>query len=626
MKEGTSMDPGPRRLALDRSGGEHLKVLLVGAFRSMVNEGSDGPFGGQGGFADTLAPAPYSLANGYLKAFVDADPLLRDRCTVELLNFSEPLYLEDEDEEVRLGEAATEAILDAGADVVGFSAYCWNIDAFLETIAELKRRRSDLRILVGGRATDGDPEGLLRAHPAIDALLLGEAEVAFRALLRRMLGVEGEALEAIPGVVYRDVQGEIRSGGPPQGVATLNELPSPFVTGTLHPPQHGVMLELSRGCLYSCGYCTWNSAKRLRLLSAERVEAEIRWALEAGHRHITVTDSAINYDTEWLRATIEAIRRADPGGCMHFTYNVRHEHITDEQLELLSKLPTHMVLLGVETLGSGGMSEVRRKQVKIEALRQTLRSVSEAVRPPVASIVLGLPGDREESFRHTLDTLMEWTEPDAGGVRAIGTVLVSLLQVYRGSLLWQRREELGLRIRERGIPYLIESPTWSMQTLARSKAHLVELMRRDPERLKAAEAIVLMEAHGGLAPWHSRRRVQKLLGEWPEGERRQGWTLERIGVQRDTARGVLLRFRFEGGGGARLFLRRRKQGERGRLRSRFYVIDRQPSGGAPPPEPALRQLEQKALELLLRGEERLVSQANEARARRAPNGSGAPHE
>lgn len=585
------------------------RVLLVGWFRSIVPEGADGPFGGQGGFADTLAPVPYSLANGSLKAFADADPELARRYDIQLLDLAEPLELEDEREEVRAREADVERILARDPQVVGFSSYCWNVDAVRETAARLKRRRPDLVILVGGRATEGDATGLALETPSADIMLSGEGEIPFAELLRRGF----TDLDGVPGIVFRTPEG-VKRGGPPAAVRCLDDIPSPYLTGVLEPAQNGVMLELSRGCLHACSYCTWNASKRLRHLGAERIEAEIRWALSAGHRHITLVDSAINYDTDWLRSAVAAIRRADPQGTIHFTYNIRHDCVSEEQIALLGRLPTHSVLLGIETLSAPAMASVAREPVDVPTLRATLEAVARGIRPPVASIVLGLPGDTEQGFLGTLETLLDWTVPLEDGVPIVGTVLVSLLQVYRGSSLWRRREELGLRFAGRGIPYLLEHPTFPPDALARCKSELVRRMRRQRDVLKAAEAIVLMEAEGGIDPWFRRRRVEALLAPWRLGRKVEGWTLERIGVIRDTGEGVLLRFRWENGGGARVRLARRDGA--GRRGTRHYAIELRPGSAGDAPSQERERLERMVVAALARGERRLEHALAERRKSR----------
>jgi radical SAM superfamily enzyme YgiQ (UPF0313 family) len=562
-----------------------VRILLVGLFRSFVPEGGDSPFGSQGGFVDTLAPHPFSLANAYLKTFALADPSIADRHTIDLLDIAEPLELEDEREEVALTAADIDRILSHDPQVVGFSGYCWNVDAIAQAAAVLKERRPGLLIVLGGRATSGEPEQLLREQPALDALVIGEGEIAFREMLRR----DFEHLEQCPGIVGRRGN-EIVRGAAPQSVQDLDSIPSPYSLGVVCPSLHGMMMELGRGCIHACGYCTWNSDKQLRFFSPSRVQADIQWALDHGHRHITLNDSAINYDTPTLTKVVDAIRTADPQGLLRFTYNIRHDQVTDAQLGALSRLPTHMVLCGIETLLGPGMGEVERDVVDVEALSKVLQQISAATRPPVVSIVLGLPGDTEEGFRYTLETLLTWCEAKDGAPAAAGTVLVSLLQVYRGSKLWHRRSELGLVFEQRGIPYLIEGGGWSQQALARAKSLLVEHMTQQPDRLKAAEGIALMPSRGGMDPWVSLAVVEKLIVPWQVGMTHDGWTLEKTGVMRDTGRGALLRFRWHQGGGVRVRVTRSNPERGSRLCTRYYDLTPVALLGPIPPKLAASRL------------------------------------
>jgi hypothetical protein len=263
-----------------------------------------------------------------------------------------------------------------------------------------------------------------------------------------------------------------------------------------------------------------------------------------------------------------------------------------------------MVLVGVESLSEGAMDGVGRGTVDAGALRARLEALAAATRSPVVSIVLGLPGDDEAGFVETLDTLLAWTEPTRSGMpAAVGTVLVSLLQVYRGSALWARRESLGLRFREPGVPYLLESPRWPRGALARAKAAVVARMASFPDRLKAAEAIALVESEGGLDPWLSTRRVRALLAPLEPGARLGPWILVALGLQRDTARAHSLRLRHDGGAEVRVTLSRRGGRVCGSTETRLYAIDVRPVGANALPA-GTADLVRALRDRLLAGEER----------------------
>ncbi len=586
---------------MNARGAAQRTVVLVGAFRRIVPEGGDTLFGSQGGFVDTIGPGPYSLATACLKAFALSDPEVAARYCIELVDLSEPLEIDGEREEVAVSQRDVQRVADLEPDMLGLSGYCWNLNAMAAVAKAVRARSPEAVIVLGGRAAEGDARALFDAIPELNALVLGEGEIPFRELL----GCGLRESSPVAGVLWRGAQ--ITAHDAPRAVVEhLDSIPSPYQQNLVSPPPHGMMLELSRGCLNACGYCTWSAHKQLRRLSPERIESEVCWAHERGHRHITLLDSAINYDTPALRCAVDAIRRADPKGSIQFTYNVRHELLTSDQAQILARLPTHMVLCGVETLSVAGMAQVQRTPVDVSKLKSTLQMLSCAVRPAVASIILGLPGDSEQGFTSTLDTLLSWADPDSGQSPFVGAVLVSLLQVYPGCALWKRREELGLRIRETGIPYLLEGPGWSREALARAKADLVRRMAAYPDRLKAAEAIVGMQADepfASLSPSH----VAAMMGPWKRGMQWRGWTLEGIARVRDTGVAVALRFRRRDGTGVRVRLVPRELRDDGHMRTATYALRMDPLSGRAPAADVATQLLRAVHWLIVRNEQQVGS-------------------
>ena len=77
-----------------------------------------------------------------------------------------------------------EALIQAEADIYGFSAYIWNVRDLYSFAAALKKLRPDALIVFGGPEVSFDCEDILAANPFIDCIITGEGEAAFPELAR----------------------------------------------------------------------------------------------------------------------------------------------------------------------------------------------------------------------------------------------------------------------------------------------------------------------------------------------------------------------------------------------------------------------------------------------------------
>jgi uncharacterized Fe-S cluster-containing radical SAM superfamily protein len=259
-----------------------------------------------------------------------------------------------------------------------------------------------------------------------------------------------------------------------------------------------MMLELARGCPNDCGYCAWNSSKVRRAHSEKRIAEELRWAVTHSMKHVTLIDSAINYETETLQRLVRAVRKADPQGRLTFTYNLRHELLDQAQARLLSRIPAFQILLGMETLSAPALRTANRKPFDKGSFEKALKLLG-VRKPPVVGVILGMPGDTIAGFKRTLCYLEGLSRnPDT----PIGAVLVSLLQVFPGTLMHDKAGRLGLRTIEKGIPYLSSGPGWRARELKEALLFLQRLRLSSPLPIKGPEGgntIIKRMSRGELA-------------------------------------------------------------------------------------------------------------------------------
>lgn len=411
--------------------------------------------------AGTWVPLPsrgneysnFNLALGYLEA-----TLAQQLPEVEVARIDVPMLLGDDE----LPLSVADQILASDPQVVGLSSYCWDSDAFEGLAAEIKRRAPGCKIVLGGpTATFGVP-ALMHRVPAIDVAVRGEGEATLVELLRGGL----DEPSRVAGLVYRD--GDVlRETAPRAAIASLDDIPSPYLAGVTRPPRHGFSLELSRGCAFRCKHCAWkNYLGALRFRSCERVAEELAWALRNDYRTAFVLDAAVNFDTPWLDGITSAIAGAIPYGAIRFTYFLSHHHYVPEQLPLLSRIAAHEIWLGVESFNPKALKSLSRPPSDLSTFERLLDELS-AIGPIHLSIMLGIPGDDLDGFKHTVDTIARLSEggprPRVAGVRVFWTL------VPPGSFFAEHRNALGIRTPDRGMPYVLHSHSFP-------EAHLQEAM------------------------------------------------------------------------------------------------------------------------------------------------------
>ncbi len=217
--------------------------------------------------------------------------------------------------------------------VVGFTSTFQQSVASLALAGALKRRWPHLRILFGGANCDG-PMGreLMRGMTVVDLLLAGEADRSFPDLLARLADLDGDpsppadrasrSLDRVPGLLWRDEDGEVREGPPPVPTEDLDELPVPdydeyfersdrLRRGGASPTVIDIPFESARGCWWgeklTCTFCGLNgSTMAFRSKSPDRVLDELaELTRRHGHFSLFATDNIL--DLGYLDAVMDRL-------------------------------------------------------------------------------------------------------------------------------------------------------------------------------------------------------------------------------------------------------------------------------------------------------------------------------
>jgi radical SAM superfamily enzyme YgiQ (UPF0313 family) len=131
--------------------------------------------------------------------------------------------------------------------------------------------------------------------PAVDAIILGEGEPTFQAVVAAVEA--GRPLAEVPNVVYRDTDGGFRATERSHVALDLDTSPLPRrdLTADARDQYHFLFhrpdtsMATGRGCPYRCNFCSvWQFyGGRTRMMSAERVVRELRTVTT---EHVTFVD------------------------------------------------------------------------------------------------------------------------------------------------------------------------------------------------------------------------------------------------------------------------------------------------------------------------------------------------
>ncbi|MBY8843612.1 RiPP maturation radical SAM C-methyltransferase [Streptomyces sp. SP2-10] len=323
-------------------------------------------------------------------------------------------------------EACATEVLAAGPDVVGFTTTFMQNVPSLALARELKRRRPELTVVLGGSNCDG-PMGhaLHRNHPFVDHVVRGEAEYAFPALLRHLDA--GTAPTDVPGLCWWD--GTVsRANTETRRTVAPADIPAPDydqwqtaldaspVQEYIHPK---LVVEGARGCWWGekhhCTFCGLNgTAMAFRAKPGERLWAEID-RLVRRHRLLDVVTVDNIIDMAYFRDFLPRV--VDSGWDLRLHYEVK-SNLTPAQLRLLGDSGTVHIQPGIESLGSRVLDLMDKGVTAVRNVR-TLRECENHALTCSWNLLYGFPGETAEDYAPVIDQLpaLVHLQPPSGAHR-----------------------------------------------------------------------------------------------------------------------------------------------------------------------------------------------------------------
>ena len=190
-----------------------------------------------------------------------------------------------------------ESILSQNPKIIGVGVYIWNAQQSLELVANLKRVRPDIVVVLGGPEVsyETDQQEICRIA---DYVVTGEADLAFADLCRQVLAGRRPLMKVIPAEL------------PEFGILSL---PYEHYTDT-DIANRVIYVEASRGCPFKCEFCLSSLDVPVRNVPIDDFLAAMQTLLDRGVRSFKFVDRTFNLNLNIGRSILEFfLARYEPG-------------------------------------------------------------------------------------------------------------------------------------------------------------------------------------------------------------------------------------------------------------------------------------------------------------------------
>ncbi len=305
------------------------------------------------------------------------------------------------------------------ADVVGFSVNTHAASTLHGYALAVRALCPDAFLVAGGAHPTALPDGTLQAAPALDCVLMGEAELSFRTLVEavvagNMARLEASELRTIPGLAFFDAGTFVQT--PTAFVEDIDTFVMP--AWDLVPPgdypkaPHGAFARhfpvapiiTSRGCPYDCGFCSVPRlvGRKIRYRSAALVTDELRLLRDRfGIREFQIVDDNFTVHRGRAIAICEAIASNDlamPWTCPN---GVRVDTLDDELLDAMQAAGCYSISLGIES-GSPAVLERMVKHLDLSVVPEVVARIVARGMEVHAFFILGYPGETPADVDETI--------------------------------------------------------------------------------------------------------------------------------------------------------------------------------------------------------------------------------
>jgi radical SAM superfamily enzyme YgiQ (UPF0313 family) len=312
-----------------------------------------------------------------------------------------------------------EVILAQSPRVVGVGVYIWNVEPATRLVADLKRVRPDVTVVLGGPEVSHETDAQEIVRHA-DYVVTGEADLAFAELCDKLLAGRRPLNKVIPAELPE-----------------FSRLALPYDEYTDEDVRHRVVyVEASRGCPFRCEFCLSSLDVPVRNVPLDAFLGRMQRLLDRGVRQFKFVDRTFNLNANVGRSILEFfLARQTPGLFLHF--EMIPDRLPESLRDPIRRFPPGALQfeVGIQTFDEDVSQRISRRQdnAKVEENLRFLRT--ETGVHVHADLIVGLPGEGLDSFAAGFDRLVAMRPQE---------IQVGMLKRLRGTPIVRHDAEFGM--------------------------------------------------------------------------------------------------------------------------------------------------------------------------------------
>ena len=327
--------------------------------------------------------------------------------------------------DARIDRTAFRKLAAFGPDVLGVSAVTPGHLGGLRAAAKLKEICPGVRTVFGGPHPSALPEQVA-AEPAVDYVLVGEAESTFLDLCRRLRDgapiagnglpspdslreVRNLAFKAAGRVLRTDSAGYLSPhdlDALPMPAFHLMDLAAYFAGtqthGLFHRGRRILPVMSARGCPHSCTFCCRVMGSKIRSRSVESVMAEVRFLADRyGIDEVYFEDDNFTVQRGRALELLDRLAAFQPPIHVKFANGVRGDLVDRELLEAMKRARVYSLSFGIES-GCPATLQKMKKHLDLDRARENVILAKSMGFLVGANCIIGYPGETVEEIEASL--------------------------------------------------------------------------------------------------------------------------------------------------------------------------------------------------------------------------------